>query len=175
MTKADRKALRTIRRLRPAATRAALARCLGASMLPGSEIGSGAFRVVYLIPGTGLVAKIPFVEQGAHGEAAARRYSKFHSTAEVKRIEKLRKYPFMRKHLPTVRFHDRKTGLLIMDYIAPVKAKKHYTAEEQLQTALTQFTREAIKNLTGVDLSDISIDNLSRSDSGDIVFIDLGL
>lgn len=175
MNKADRKALRTIKRLRPAATREALELCLGVSIPPGSEIGTGAFRVVYLIPGTGLVAKVPFIDPTTRNRAAARRYSKFHSTMEVKRIAALRKHSFMRDHLPTVRYHNRATGLLVMDYVAPVVAKKDYTVEEQLQTAMTHFVRRVIKDLTGVDLSDISSDNLSRTDDGNIIFIDLGL
>jgi hypothetical protein len=175
MTKADKEVLRKIARLRPAATREALERCLGVSIPRGSEIGSGAFRTVYLIPGTRLVAKIPFIDPNTRGVAASRRFSKWHSTQEVKRIEKLRETRFMRKHLPTVRYHNRATGLLIVDYCPPPTPKLNHTVEEQLQTALTSFTRALIKDLTGVDLSDISLDNLSLTASGKIKFIDLGL
>lgn len=133
-------------------------------------IDEGAFRKGYRVSGLPLVVKIP-IQTLSKSDT---RWNKRHSAAEVRKIVKLQKFCFMRRHLPKVYYFDGPSGVLIVKYYDNGEGKNLMCQDENKLEAAFKFTQRRIRCLTGVSIHDISMDNL-RMDRGEVKFIDLAL
>jgi hypothetical protein len=125
--------------------------------LEDKPLGDGLFREVYKIKGQPLVAKFPLYsiedEDSAHARDA-----KMHTTMEVRKITKLSKTRWMRKYLPKIYYHDRKSGIVVMHYHPP------FRESEESYTALGRLVTELLKRQFGVTIGDIWEPNIGRRD-----------
>ncbi|PWT76422.1 MAG: hypothetical protein C5B59_06770 [Bacteroidetes bacterium] len=131
------------------------------------KIGSGIFREVIKVKGLPLVVKFPIAE--SKNGRVSYRAGKMHSTVEVKKIARLRKFRKLRGHLPTVYYHDRKSGVLVMQYYPA------FVNDADTLRALGKMVTKAISHGTGIEVSDIHEENVRMGKtSKHAVLIDLG-
>jgi len=132
------------------------------------HVEAGAFREVMKARDLPLVLKFPLW----NGSVDGYRYGKCHSTTEVKRIKRLNKFPFMRKYLPKIYYHDRKSGMLMMRWY------DNFEDSEDAYFSLGKMAAEMIYRLTGIKLIDIHDDNTRTPDPhceySRTVLIDIG-
>jgi hypothetical protein len=98
---------------------------------------------------------------------------RWHTTTEVKRMERLRKFPFMRKYLPKIYYHDRKSGVLVMHWYAA------FTSNFHAYCSLGNMAADLMYRLTGVKTIDIHdgntrTSNPERDEKGRTILIDMG-
>lgn len=128
-------------------------------------VGAGAFREVCRIKDCDLVVKFPLNEAKGKKDYRA---GKLHSTNEVKRIKALSAYSELRPHLPKVHYHNRKTGVLVMQYYESFDKDTF-----QQFVKLGNVVIKLVKRLTGVTMSDVHWGNFHKEKNKG-VFIDLG-
>jgi len=131
------------------------------------HLGTGAFRAVYRIKGTDFVIK--FLTDGFFDE---------HSRDEVNNIKKLAKSKSLRPHLPRIHYYDPKLGVIVMNYYTrynKTRANKPHPARAYGDITWERvLISDLIKELTGVNFSDLWDENL-RMDKNDVVkFVDVG-
>lgn len=134
--------------------------------------GTGAFREVIKIKGLPLVVKFPLAE-GTHDPKKGKNLSyvrgKMHSTVEVRKISKLSKIRWMRKHLPKVYYHDRKSGVLVMHWY------KNFEDDVDSLRAIGRLVTILVYRWLGVGVTDIHEDNVRMGRTKkDAILIDLG-
>lgn len=123
--------------------------------------GKGIFRVAYRIKGLPLLVKFPVEDDLTAG--------KVHSANEVRKIRRLRKFRWMRSYLPTIHFHDKQSGVLVLSWHV------EFANDRDAFVALGALTTRALKIATGVLVSDIHEDNVRRGDQRrKIILVDLG-
>jgi len=136
-----------------------------AAHIPLVREGAGIFRVAMRVKGLPLVVKFPL----ASGKDMSFRGGKMHSTVEVRKIKKLARISWMRPHLPRVLYHDKKSGVLVMDW------KKEFDTDVDAFRALGRLTTKLIRKWKGVTVSDIHEDNVRQGRSKrEVVLVDLG-
>ena len=126
---------------------------------------AGVFREVYRIVGVPLVVKFPLGDSYSETSEGRR-----HTNAEVNRIKRLSAFPVMRKYLPKVYYHDKASGIVVMRYYAELD-------EWTDDTMLNKFIQNLIKDITGIQLSDVHDGNVRSSNgkpTGRPVMIDCG-
>jgi hypothetical protein len=89
---------------------------------------------------------------------------KNHTRMEVKKILSLREHPIMRKHLPPVYYFNGGDGVMVT---------KYYPKSKWVPGAMSIIITEMIKKYCGVNLGDLSPDNV-RAEFSNLIFIDLG-
>lgn len=134
--------------------------------------GTGAFREVVKIKGQPLVVKFPLAE-GTHdpkrGKKLSFRRGKMHSTVEVRKIHELSKIRWMRKHLPKVYYHDKKSGVLVMHWY------KNFEDDVDALRAIGRLVTRLVAKWQGVGVTDIHEDNVRMGRTKkDAILIDLG-
>lgn len=118
----------------------------------------GLFRKVYKVRNCDLVVKFPKVSSG-----------KAHSRDEVLRIKKLRRFRFMRPHLPTIHYFDSVNSVLVVDYCPK------FTTHEKEADAMGLFIQRLIKVATGISIGDVHSENVHKHvKRDDAVIIDAG-
>lgn len=131
------------------------------------KLGQGMFREAYQIVDLPLVVKFPKWQE-SDGEASMRS-GKLHSTVEVRKIGKLRKSRWMKKYVPEVHYHDRKTGVLV------VSLHSKFTSSYNRTGAMGRLITEMIVRHFGINVGDIHAANVGRGKGQtDAVLIDLG-
>lgn len=129
--------------------------------IPLVREGAGIFRTAYRIKGLPLLVKFPVDADNTGGRA--------HSASEVRKIRKLRRFRWMRAYLPTIEFYDRRSGVLVLSW------HPEFANDRDAFVALGMLCTRAIKNSTGVLVSDIHEDNVRRGDQRrKIILVDLG-
>jgi len=98
---------------------------------------------------------------------------RWHTTTEVKRIERFSKFPFMRKYLPKIYYHDRKSGVLVMRWY------DKFEDEFVGYCSLGNMVADLMYRLTGVKTLDIHggntrTSNPRKGEKGHTVLIDMG-
>ena len=131
------------------------------------HLGTGAFRAVYRITGTDFVIKFETDWAGAG-----------HSRDEVNNIKKLAKSKSLRPHLPRIHYYDPKSGVIVMNYYTrynKTRANKPHPARTYGDITWERvLISDLIKELTGVNFSDLGAENF-RMDKNDVVkFVDVG-
>jgi hypothetical protein len=116
---------------------------------------------VYKTVGTPLVIKFPLNEDQDFDGGVQ------HSISEVRRIKRLSQIKELIPHLPKVHFHDRKSGVLVMDYYQPLSSDK---AVELLGKVI----RKLVSRIARVAMNDIHCDNVRKGRRGEVTFCDLG-
>jgi hypothetical protein len=127
-------------------------------------IGHGVFREVFMINGLNLVVKFPLSEEGLAPDFRA---GKMHTTVEVKKVAALSKFRELRPYLPTIYYHNRKTGVLVMRYY-PTYDDPSVQIEH-----LGRVIQRLIYRVTGVNCADIHSGNVNHNNNR-CVLIDLG-
>src|ERR1700675_3136620 len=133
------------------------------------HVGSGAFRSAYRIKDTDLVIKFP--------QESDKRYAKFHSAAEVRKIKHFTQYKSLRPHVPKIYYHDTKTGVIVMKRYYPISKSEgplvnhHNDGEFDWRLLLIG---KLIKDLTGKSFEDGSGSNLAVDEKNVLKFIDIG-
>jgi hypothetical protein len=157
-----RRALRLIRKGQPKTVEEAASLGIGLD-----EVGKGAFRTAYRIRGTNLLIKFPLMyNYGASGrEDWNNKEGKNHTRMEVKKIRALMKFPIMRKHIPPVYYFNGRDGIVVTRY---------YPKSRWVPSATNNLVYGIIKEYCGVNLGDITPDNVRTEPSCNLVFIDLG-
>jgi hypothetical protein len=118
------------------------------------------FREVYKIQGCPLVVKFPLnEEQGFDGGVQ-------HSVSEVRRIKRLLRIQELKPHLPKVRYHDKESGVLVMNYY-------HKMSDNRAVELLGKIVQKLVSKIARVQMTDICADNV-RSAAGRLVFVDCG-
>lgn len=159
-----KQAVRLIRKHRPTTTKEF--NSIGVK-LERKLVGSGVFREVVKVVGLPLVVKFPLAE--TIGQKLSYRAGKMHSSSEVRKIQKLRKIRAMRSYLPTVYYYDTESGIVVMSH------HEKFLVEEDALIALGKLTSRALRQWTGVTISDIHGDNVRRGRSRrQIIFVDIG-
>ena len=138
----------------------------------GSLLGSGAFRVSFKVADLPLVVKFPLCD-GLLSKNPDYHEGKWHTTTEVKRIERLSKFPFMRKYLPKIYYHDRKSGVLVMHWY------DEFNDDFIRYCSLGNMAADLMYRLTGVKTIDIHGGNTRTSnrledEKGRTILIDIG-
>ena len=125
-------------------------------------VGAGVFREVYKISGCPLVVKFPLEGEIAEGVQ--------HSISEVNRVKRLSKIKELVPHLPKIHYHDRKNGVLIMQFY-PRPRNDAETVE-----MLGKVIKKLVSRIARVQMSDTHADNVRkrRGDWTSAVFTDLG-
>ena len=120
------------------------------------------FRRVFKISGCPLVVKFPLEGEIVDGVQ--------HSISEVNRIKRLSKIKEVLPHLPKIHYHDRKNGVLIMQFY-PRPRNDAETVE-----MLGKVIKKLVSRIARVQMSDIHADNVRkrRGDWTSAVFTDLG-
>ena len=128
--------------------------------LPLRFIGAGVFREAYRIVGFDLVVKFP---QGSYGQK--------HNVTEARRIARLSRFRYLRKHLPKIHYLDPK-GVMVMRYYE--NAKRDWDSMD----AMGELIEKLIYKATGVDCSDIHGGNcglrLRGDETPELILLDLG-
>lgn len=132
--------------------------------LPLKFLGHGAFREVSKVIGCPLVVKFPLAESGVSLDY---RRGKMHSTNEVRRIDKLYDFKELRPFLPKVYYHDRDSGVLVMQYYPEYKSQTHQFEQ------LGKVVRVLFKMATKEKMGDVHEGNFHRKGKHG-VFIDFG-
>jgi hypothetical protein len=135
--------------------------------LEDKALGTGAFREVVKVKDCDLVVKFPLNEP-EFGKLYNYRWGKLHSTAEVKKIARLSKLPWMRKYLPKIYYHDHKSGVLVMRYYPP------FTGKYSLLGATGILIRDLFKRATGENMCDYGAENVHDRGDMEAVIIDWG-
>lgn len=128
---------------------------IGVSLERG--VKAGVFRDVRKIKGLPLVVKFPMGHSG-----------KIHSTVEVRKIKKISKIRSLRKYLPTVYYHDRKSGILVMSW------HREFKDDKDAFNALGKMTTRALRQWSGVTVTDIHEGNVLQGKGNEIILVDLG-
>jgi hypothetical protein len=125
-------------------------------------LNEGVFRRVFKISGCPLVVKFPLEGEIADGVQ--------HSISEVNRVKRLSKIKELVPHLPKIHYHDRKNGVLIMQFY-PRPRNDAETVE-----MLGKVIKKLVSRIARVQMSDIHADNVRkrRGDWTSAVFTDLG-
>jgi len=120
------------------------------------------FRQVFKISGCPLVVKFPLEGEIADGVQ--------HSISEVNRIKRLSKIKEVLPHLSKIHYHDRKNGVLIMQFY-PRPRNDAETVE-----MLGKVIKKLVSRIARVQMSDTHADNVRkrRGDWTSAVFTDLG-
>lgn len=105
-------------------------------------IGRGVYRRVYRIKDTNLVVKLPVGADGIN-----------HTRLEARRIKRLSRFRWMRKHLPPVLYYDPKAGVLVTWFY---KRDEDYSGADGLSNLLTVCFKRLLKS----DLSDLHAGNV---------------
>lgn len=127
--------------------------------------GSGLFRSVMRIKGVPVVVKFP----KASGKDVSYRSGKMHSTVEARKIAKLYRIPWMRRYLPRVYYHDKKSGILVVSW------HKEFANDVDAFRALGRFTTKLLRQNHKVTVSDIHEENVRQGvDRKQIILVDLG-
>lgn len=153
-----KKALRIIRLNRP--TTPAEFRAAGLKLTPLSH---GVFREVHKVTNCDLVVKFPLDNGDTDVDEG-----KEHTEAEIRRIRRLNKFRYMRKHLPKIYWHDEDSGTLVMHYYPK------FTTHEAEADAMGQMIQTLIRAATGVKCTDVHSENVHVGRVGDAVVIDFG-
>jgi hypothetical protein len=141
-------------------------------ILERKPVGVGIFREVVKVKDLPLVIKFPLSE-GTHdpkkGKKLSYRAGKMHSTVEVRKIGELSKLRWMRRHLPTIYYHDKKSGVLVMHWY------KEFDDDGDAFRALGRLATKIIQKWIGVGVSDIHKDNVRMGRSKkEVIIVDLG-
>jgi hypothetical protein len=125
-------------------------------------LDEGVFRRVFKISGCPLVVKFPLEGEIVDGVQ--------HSISEVNRIKRLSKIKEVLPHLPKIHYHDRKNGVLIMQFY-PRPRNDAETVE-----MLGKVIKKLVSRIARVQMSDTHADNVRkrRGDWTSAVFTDLG-
>ncbi len=93
-----------------------------------------------------------------------------HSISESNRIKRLSKIKELLPHLPKIHYHDRKNGILIMQYYPRPRDA------EQTVEMLGKVIKKLVSRIARVQMSDVHADNVRKRRSGwqSAVFTDLG-
>jgi hypothetical protein len=136
--------------------------------------GAGVFREAVRARDLSLCVKFPLCD-GKMPASGNDDYheGKWHTTTEVKRIERLRKFPFMRKYLPKIYYHDRKSGVLVMRWY------EAFDNDFNAYCSLGNMAADLMYRLTGVKTIDIHggntrTSNPNRGEKGRTILIDMG-
>lgn len=141
-----------------------------AGVLKLKELGQGSFRRVYRIVNSPFVIKFPHLGRSSGSDTAGRPRCIKHSALEADRHRHFMGFHELRYHLPRLYFHDRKTGVIVMEYVEEDKTdRKAYWMND----ALYDLVAVLIKSLTRKKMTDISENNLKLSKDGQLKFIDL--
>lgn len=133
--------------------------------IPLIKEGAGSFRIVMRVRGLNLAVKFP----QSYGPEMGLRVGKMHSTVEVRKINKLKRIPWMRPHIPRVYFHDKKSGVLVVSW------HPEFRNTTTSFRALGRLMTKVIAKKTGITVSDIHEDNTRRGRTAkDSVLVDLG-
>ena len=126
-------------------------------------IDAGVFREVYKISGAPLVVKFPIDEDGRADGIQ-------HSISEVSRIKRLASIKELTPHLPKVHYHDRKNGIMVMQFYPRPKD------DAETVELLGKIIKKLVSRIARVQMSDIHSDNVRkrRGDWMSAVFTDLG-
>ncbi len=128
-------------------------------------IDEGVFRQVYKICGCPIVVKFPLMDSPGGRDGIQ------HSISEVGRIRRLSKIRELAPHLPKVHYHDRKKGVLVVQYYPRPRDDAH-TVE-----LLGKVFQKLVARIARVKMADIHADNVRkryRGDTASAVFTDLG-
>jgi hypothetical protein len=134
--------------------------------LPLRWLKSGVFRESLRVINCDLVVKFPL----AVGRSRYTGEGKRHTRTEISRWRRLRRYRFMHRYLPTIYYHDKASGTLVMSY-----HPKFADFEKQVD-ALGEFIQKLILQATGVRTTDLHGDNVHERapKAKRAVIIDLG-
>jgi hypothetical protein len=139
------------------------------------EIGNGATRTVYSIPGTDLVVKIE--------NNWTKQWNGNNNKREYESCCLLQTYPKIRKYLPSIYYYNRLIVMRRYQLMTPViKAMDKYTFDrtpadtELIDEYYKEVTRlrQAIEIQTIVTECDVHETNLGRDHRGNLRMIDLG-
>lgn len=136
--------------------------------LEKKPIGTGAFREVLQVKDCPLVVKFPLAEGLEDDDLPDFRSSVRHSALEMKKLERLTKFKWMRRFLPKVYYYDRKHGIIVMQFYEDFDYDSFYGC------ASAEFVRTLIRRSTGVMISDYGPDNVRRGKDDQLVLIDCG-
>lgn len=127
-------------------------------------IESGVFRETCRIINCDLVVKFPLIEKKTAVEGRR------HTRTEIARIGRLAKHRWMRPYLPTIYWHDKQSGTLVMSYHPP------FTDHEDQVDALGKFVQLLLRKSTGVRSTDLHSENIhkKRENWNIVTLIDLG-
>jgi len=122
-------------------------------------LDEGVFRRTFKVSGCPLVIKFPLEVDGIQ-----------HSASEVNRVKRLSKIKELVPHLPKIHYHDRKNGVLIMQFY-PRPRNDAETVE-----MLGKVIKKLVSRIARVQMSDTHADNVRkrRGDWTSAVFTDLG-
>jgi hypothetical protein len=140
--------------------------------LKRTALGVGVFRESFKAVDLPLVVKFPLCD-GPLSKNPDYHESKWHTTTEVKRIARLSKFPFMRKYLPKIYYHDRKSGVLVMHWY------DGFNDDFTRYCSLGNMTADLMYRLTGVKTIDIHggntrTSNPRKGEKGRTILIDIG-
>lgn len=142
--------------------------------LKSKVLGAGVFRESFMAVDLPLVVKFPLCG-GDMPKSKNPDYheGKWHTTTEVKRIERLSKFTFMRKYLPKIYYHDRKSGVLVMHWY------DEFNDDFIRYCSLGNMAADLMYRLTGVKTIDIHGGNTRTSnrledEKGRTILIDIG-
>ena len=76
-----------------------------------------------------------------------------HSVSEVRRIKRLLRIQELKPHLPSVHYHDKKNGVLVMSYY-------HRMTPERGVELLGKIVQKLVSKIACVQMSDIHADNI---------------
>lgn len=129
--------------------------------IPLVREGAGIFRVAYRVKKLPLLVKFPVDDDATGGKA--------HSANEVRKIRRLSKFRWVKSYLPTIYFHDKQSGVLVVSW------HDEFATDNDAFIALGALASRALKIATGVLVSDIHGDNVRRgAQRRKIILIDLG-
>ena len=126
-------------------------------------LDEGVFRRVFKVSGCPLVIKFPLAGEFNDGVQ--------HSISEVARIKRLGRVKELIPHLPKIFYHDRKNGVLVMQFYPRPRDDAH-TVE-----LLGKIIKKLVSRIARVQMSDIHSDNVRkryRGDTASAVFVDCG-
>lgn len=130
------------------------------------RLGEGAFRLVYKFVDLPLVVKFPITQ-----DCGSTRSSKYHTTMEVKKVKKLSRFKWLKWLMPKIYYHDRKTGVMVMQCYEPYTKELDWGIAWVLGEALTRATKTAIGD---IQASNFGVEH-DRFGNKKLKLIDLGL
>lgn len=138
-------------------------------ILPLKRLGAGSFRNVYRIVNSPFVVKFPHLGTSGSDTAGPQRCIK-HSSLEADKHRHFMGFHELRNCLPKLYFHDKKTGVIVMEYIDEDNTS---SCEYRRSERMGDMIGILIKSLTRRKLTDISENNLKLAKDGQLKFIDL--
>src|SRR5208337_5220920 len=133
------------------------------------------YRDVYKVSGILLVLKIPHQTGVYNGENVTLKEAQEHSHNEykaVQRINKFKRYKYLRPLMPKIHYYDEKTGIIGVHYYKPFKLPER---DKDLIARLVEIVVESNWDWEEFGTVDVHTDNIAiRDDFYNPVIIDLG-